>query len=459
MSKQSVLISIIIVVSLVVGGLSGWYFYLRQQGGIDTAATPTEKPREGGFFGLGSTKTPSTNSTTTVSSPSDEATSTPVVTVTVPRPIPDLRHLTIAPVAGAAFIDKDVLAISTSTVGTSTKTTSKVVGSVEVFRWIDRATGNIYETSSSTLETIRISNVTVPRIYEAYFVDRKGSTVLFRDLIGDSDAIRTRYGILRPETATSTQLTFKFTDLPLNITQLAISPTSDQIFSILPTNVRGTISKPDGGSSTNVFNSQFHEWLVSWPSAQTVVLNTKPSGTAPGYAYIFNTKTRALSKLVGNRDGLTTLVSPDGNNVLVGESPLATIKLSVLNRQTGIIKDLFVRTFPEKCVWSKKDKNVVYCAIPDDISYGVYPDAWYIGTISFSDSLWKIDIGTGEIRQLVQPATKIGQSLDMVNLTLSKKEDFVTFQDKNDLSLWSYQLVKPIIAPVATSTATTTPTR
>jgi hypothetical protein len=193
--------------------------------------------------------------------------------------------------------------------------------------------------------------------------------------------------------------------------------------------------------------------LVSWPTPQNIVLNTKPSGTADGYAYIFNPKTKSLIKLAGNKKGLTTLMSPDGNRVLIGESTPGTMELEVLDRKTSEIKDLYIRTIPEKCVWSKKQSTLVYCAVPESISYNTYPDVWYMGAVSFSDAIWSINVVTNESRRVVQPSTLINQSLDMINMSLSKNEDFLMFQDKNDLSLWSYQLNA---ATSSASTASTT---
>ncbi|MES3005654.1 MAG: hypothetical protein V4664_01760 [Patescibacteria group bacterium] len=431
MSKQNLTITVVLIVSLVLGGLFGFYFYLNKKTGGELNNDVSRS-----FFGFGSTR----SVIPTPSEPSEVSTTTPVVTVTVPKPIPVLRHLTEAPVAGAAFVMKDIVSTSTTIVGSGTKTIAKIVGSAEMFRWVDRATGNIFETSSTTLETLRISNTTIPKIYEAYFVGGKNSNVIFRDLLYDTDVIRTRHGTLQMASATSSEQMLKLTDLPTNITQLAVSPSQDQIFSISTGNSRGVISKTDGSSQSNVFNSPFHEWLVSWPTAQTVVLNTKPSGLTEGYSYTFDTKTRSFVKLIGNRKGLTTLMSPDGSSVLVGESPLGTIQMNVFNRKTGMVRDLFVRTFPEKCVWSRKEVQIVFCAIPENIRYDTYPDAWYMGRISFSDSIWRIDTSTGENRRLVQPVALVGQIIDVINPSLSRNEDFLMFQNKTDLSLWSYQL-------------------
>lgn len=443
MSKQNLIVTIIAVISIVVGGLFGFYFYLSQKNGASIAQNISSS----GFFNFG-------NSAPVVQPPSetsDTSTTTEIVVATIPKPIPVLRHLTLAPVAGFSFIDKDILASSTTQAGTTTRSTQRVVGSVEVVRWVDRATGNIYETSSSTLETARVSNTTIRKIYEAYFVDKKGSGIIFRDLFDQTDAIRTRYGKI--QISTSSEQNLSFVDLPVNITSLTISPNRDQIFSILPGSTRGIISKPDGGTETNVFDSPFHEWLASWTTAQQIVLNTKPSGTAPGFAYILDTRTRVVSKIVGEKNGLTTLMSPDGLNVLIGESPQGTTKLSVLNRRSGETKDLFLRTFPEKCVWSKKEVTMVFCAVPENIQYDTYPDAWYMGRVSFSDSIWKINTATGESRLIVQPIFVTGQPLDISNMIISNTEDFLLFQDKNDLSLWSYQLVVPTSASSTTSSS------
>jgi hypothetical protein len=434
MSKQNLIVIIVVIISLVTGGLFGFYFYLSHKNG---EAISRGIPTSNGFFNIGSTQTPPTPNPSEVT---DTATTTETVAATVPRPIPQLRHLTLAPVAGSAFISKDILAVNTSTVGTSTKAASKVIGSVEVIRWVDRTTGKIYETSSSTLEVTRISNTTIPKIYEASFVDKKGQGIVFRDIFEGTDVIRTRYGLMRNESSTSSEQLINMTDLDNNITQLAISPAGESLFSILPTDTRGVLSRPDGSNKTNIFESPFHEWLVSWPSLRSIVLNTKPSGTTEGFAYLLDPQTRSITKLVGDIKGLTTLLSPDGTKLLIGESIPGTTEIHVLDRKTGEKKNLGIRTFPEKCVWSKKEVSSIYCAVPENIQYDIYPDAWYMGRISFSDSIWKINTETGESRLLAQPIYIVGQSIDILNLSLNSAEEFLLFQDKNDLSLWSYKL-------------------
>ena len=55
-------------------------------------------------------------------------------------------------------------------------------------RYADRATGHIYDVNPFTLEKTKITNKTLPKIYEAHFRDN-GNAVVFRSLVNDSDTI------------------------------------------------------------------------------------------------------------------------------------------------------------------------------------------------------------------------------------------------------------------------------
>ena len=59
-----------------------------------------------------------------------------------------------------------------------------------------------------------------------------------------------------------------------------------------------------------------------------------------------------------------------------------------------------LETLPEKCVWSKADASIFYCAVPENIpADNIYPDVWYQGLMSFSDAIWKVNIKTGEEKE------------------------------------------------------------
>lgn len=430
MSRKSIIVIVLVIIALLIGGLLGFYFYLHKNTNSEVGGLLRTN-----FFGLGNPTTPGT----TPSTPGRTATSTPRVYV-----IPRLRHITLTPIAGADFVTKDI----STTTATSTKRTPIFE---EFISWIDRGTANIYSTATSTFTITRNSNTIVPIVYEGYF-NPSGDSILIRTLARGSDTIQTQMGKIQTVSSTSTEPILKLTSLPLGLSNIAISPDKTSYFAITPGTPRGFISKWNGTSKTTIFDSPFHEWLADWPSSQAVVITTKPSGIAEGFAYIINTQTKSFTKLLGNKHGLTTLLSPDTNKLLYTESVEAGVELHVVNRKTSQDSKIYLKTFTDKCVWSKKENNIAYCAVPETLPYLTYPDAWYQGTVHFNDTLWKINTETGEKQQILTPSRYTDQALDMVNLKLSKNEDYLIFTNQIDLTLWGYQLIDKYSTSTATST-------
>ncbi len=390
--------------------------------------------------------------------------------------------ITSGPISGADFVIRDIIATSsplttqttppstptntsTSSVSTtsSTKTSStkkttivkpKILGQEENIRYIERGTGRVYEAQSSTTAVERITNSTYTRLNESFF-DKKGENILLRGLLGNSDNIQTRLGTVLFETPTSTSMSLVTKDLPYNLLSLTMSPEKDSFAYYIEQKGVGSsvnISRLDGTGIINLYKSPFREWLLSWPNKDTLILNTKPSFYSEGFAYSINTKTKAFKRITGGQLGLTTLVSPDGQNVLIGESIDGSTKLSVLNIKTNSIKDIFIRTLPEKCVWSLLEKDTIFCAASESIVYAPYPDAWYQGLVFFNDNIWKININTQENNLLCVVKDTIKDGVDATNLILNKNEDYLLFTNKKDLSLWGLQIEKPQkVTPTAAS--------
>lgn len=466
-SKRTSLIIIILVVSLFVGGLIGFYFYTKNKNPGSTILGG--QSGRGNFGGYDPNNQNGNN---------NNGTSTPIIpsgTITEVK-IPKLRLISDVPTAGADFITSPIYEEIKKNIepadssSTSTKKVAqkqpKIIGNQVFIRYIERGTGHIFETATSTLEKTRISNTTIPKIYEAYFTD-KGDNLILRGLIGSSDIISTQYAslILASTTEEKTrELDIK--DLPIQMSQIAISPSKTQLFSIMESGIRGLLSKIDGGSTVGIFDTPYREWIPSWPEEKNLTLTTKASGFAPGFAYILNTQNKQITRILGNIYGLTTLTSPDLSKVIYSASGRGSFALNYLNRKDDTVTTLSITTLPEKCIWSKLEKSVLFCAVPENIAFSTYPDVWYQGLINFSDSVWKIDVDTGEARLVMDIQNESGEVIDATNLYLSPGEDYLLFTNKTDLTLWGLQLVEPVkkfeINPLdainnSTSTSTTTP--
>ncbi|MBI1974524.1 MAG: hypothetical protein HYS51_01585 [Candidatus Zambryskibacteria bacterium] len=272
---------------------------------------------------------------------------------------------------------------------------------LKTVRYVDRATGHIYDFNFTTKEKIKITNQTLPKIYEARFKP-DGNTVLFRYLKNDSDSVENLSLVLTPPKATSTSL-----------------------FTITSTFLRGY-------TGPIVINSPFTNWAFS-EGSKTVVY-TKPQSDAPGYAY-FTTANGGLSKILGPLNGLVVNVNSVGNRILYSYMEDGKTKLFAKNFTGGKVVKILPATLADKCAWSTKDAGSVMCAVPKDGIGMDEPENWYRGNTYFSDRIWLYDTDT-EVAELIAES----MNLDIYQPKLSPSEDYLVFIDRNDLSLWALKL-------------------
>jgi hypothetical protein len=206
---------------------------------------------------------------------------------------------------------------------------------------------------------------------------------------------------------------------------------------------QGITANLDNSKQVSVFSSTFGDWATVWSSPSFITLYSHPSGLVTGAAYVLNSATGQYSKAIGDVLGLAALANADGSLVLYsGENSRGTLGAAIVDMKSSNIKNAGVSTLADKCIWSKTQKTIVYCAVPRTVSAGTYPDDWYKGTVQFDDSLWMINAATGETTQLVDPAATVGSSIDMIHLSLDQKENVLTFLNKNDMTVWRYNLVQ-----------------
>src|SRR5258708_163465 len=224
---------------------------------------------------------------------------------------------------------------------------------VPALRYVERSTGNVYQTFSDKISEEKFSMTIIPQVYEAYF-GAKGETVIMRHLKTDDETIETFAGSI-PKELLGSQATgtneIKGSFLPENITDLIVSPDGSKIFYLLNSgeNANGIVSNILGDKKVQIFSSPFTEWLSYWPNSNTITLTTKSSSGIPGYMYAIDPNKKDLVKIFGDIGGLTTLTSPNDKLVLYGDSNLS---LGIYNTETRNSTPLRVTTRPDKCVWA-----------------------------------------------------------------------------------------------------------
>jgi len=459
MSKRNFILLIIILTIAIIAFFGFLYFH---QNTTSPAGNNTGTNFISQFNPFGNNKptTPS-NTTPPVDISGNEIPTAPEATV-------KLKKISSMPIAGFTVFSKERLKdmpVATSTVppidsttapATTTKKTTKPIPPPTEFmpalRYVERATGNIYQTFADKIEERKFSTTIIPMVYEAFF-GNNGESVIMRYLKANAKTIITFVGTLPKEflgadTADNNEI--KGTFLPENTKDVSLSGDAKSLFYLFSSGdngdrVIGTTLNFLNNKKIQVFDSPFTEWLSQFSNSKMITFTTKPASLVPGYMYALDpgNKNYNFHQVLGNINGLTTLTSPNGKLVLYSDDGLA---LKVYHPDTKVSDVLGVKTLAEKCVWNKTN-DAVYCGVPKSIADGQYPDSWYQGEVSFSDQIWKIDIKTekaiviADLTAVGGPASPAGgEDIDSVKLMLDDGENYLFFVNKKDSFLWELGL-------------------
>ncbi|HNW71392.1 MAG TPA: hypothetical protein PKZ36_01205 [Candidatus Paceibacterota bacterium] len=312
---------------------------------------------------------------------------------------------------------------------------------IPMIRYVERATGNIFQTYADKIEERKFTTTVIPQIYESYFGD-EGNSVVMRYLKDDNKTIETYIGklpeqILGGDTLNNGDISGSF--LPENITDISVSPDALSVFYVFNSgnNAIGSIAKTSNNTRNQIFSSPFTEWLSFWPNDRMITITTKPSYNVTGYMYSIDPNTKKMTKILSDINGLTTLTSPSGKIILYSGNDLS---LRIYNLDTRESTSTGIKTLPEKCTWSKTN-TILYCSVPKYIDGIKYPDTWYMGEVSFSDEIWKINIENGTTTLLADPISfSKGEEIDGIKLSLDEKENYLLLINKKDSYLWELVL-------------------
>ncbi|MBI5134567.1 MAG: hypothetical protein HZA81_04285 [Candidatus Taylorbacteria bacterium] len=409
MSKKT--FTILVIAVLAIFAIVGWYIWNRSSSNIPEE---TGENVQGGLFPGG---TGSQGGATGGTGEGEEGDEGLVIDLGggSSSEKPRLRQLSTSPSAGVVAFDK---------------------GETVFMRYVERATGHIYETSDETTSSTKISNTTLPKIHEALW-SKDGSKLLIRYL--KDGIVRTFYAQL---STSSPEAALEGLFLQDGISSVSVQGNRAFYLDETGAGAQGIVSEMNGSKKTVVFSSTFGDWDAVWSSPKAITLYSRPSGKSGGSAYLLDSATGAYTKVIGGTLGLRPLGNVDGSFVFYsgsdGADGLASAVADVKEENSFGVG---VSTLSDKCVWSAKEKVSIYCAVPRFIESGLYPDDWYKGRISFEDSFWKINVSTGVTEEIFNPLSEAGVSMDIFDLSLDEKETMLVFRNKRDMTPWAYALV------------------
>jgi hypothetical protein len=306
-------------------------------------------------------------------------------------------------------------------------------------RFIDRATGHLYETVATSTLVDRITNTTVPGIQEMLWVDE--NTFIVRYLNGDTP--ETFLARLVEDAEEEQRLNGIFLD---SYTRAALDPQKDTLFGVYSEGNGSSlvVSDLDGTNAREVLASPLSSWVPLQSEAGLFVYSAPLSGVN-GYLYQINGG--ALIKVAGGILGMTAQISPSGQYALVSGARGGEVSLALINIETGQIYESPLNTLSDKCVFDRQNETQVYCGIPeelDSLTQAALPNDWLLGRVGFTDAMWRISFER-ESATFVSALDDTSEAIDVVNLSMNEENTHLLFTNKNDLSLWSLQIREPII--------------
>jgi hypothetical protein len=345
---------------------------------------------------------------TPVTSPTTTA---PTTVVNVSEKV--LRQLTTRPVAGY----REIRANASS--------------SPELY-YVEVGTGHIYSINLTTGTEVRLSGTTIPEAVRADF-SANGNYVVIASGFG------------RGETATVGEISTSsgaLTIIPFgdSLGDFTITTTGDLLYTHPTNTLTGKAYSLTNRTTRTLFTLPFRDATVSWgeQASDTHFVYPRPTRELEGYGYAINNG--ALSRLPLSGFGFSFF----GNTELVGVSFLNNNDFvsQFYDRKTSTTISSPIRLMPQKCAFGTQNKTTVWCGVDaQPTTYG-FPDTWYTGEVGFRDALYEFSLSANAtaLTLLTNTFTETGREVDVTDLRVNTTETQLYFINKNDSSLWAYDL-------------------
>jgi hypothetical protein len=288
-----------------------------------------------------------------------------------------------------------------------------------------------------------VSNTTIPGTARGLWTE-KGSGIVLQYLEGAS--VKSLYvGFpVATTTASSTKIqAVRIQFLPSDIIDIAVSPDGKNIAYLLKTasGSDGYTAKIDGTNSKKLFSTPLSQLLVSWPSQNSILLQTKSAAGMSGAAFSVAVPSGAIVPLV-YAPGLTAIADQSFAHVIY-QTIGGAISSYVHDVKANTNRALSFNPIPEKCVLSPTKASFMYCAAPLQYVSPSYLDQWHQGSASAPDAIFAFNIATGASTILASPGSDDGGvASDIGELSVSPDDHYLLFIKKGDRSLWALRLVQ-----------------
>ncbi len=297
-------------------------------------------------------------------------------------------------------------------------------------RYAEAGTGHVYQINLQTGVEERLSKTTIVNAQSAAF-SPNGKYVAIRSGYGTQNEV-----VLVELVGGEESIVY---NLAPQMKDFAFSYNNELLFSELST--EGIIGKslmPSTRISRTIFNVPFQSATIQWSSDGTTPHYVYPKATSKLQGYLYAIKNGVINRQPISGPGLTA----EGNARFIAFTTVSSVEpvSNFRDISSGSTTQSAIVTEPSKCVLGVKYASIMYCGY-EITQYGNdFPDDWYKGTRSFSDRIWQINLNTNQTKQIASPLVIAGRDVDIIDISLGADEKELYFRNKNDNTLWQYEI-------------------
>jgi len=307
-------------------------------------------------------------------------------------------------------------------------------GEKEVW-YVEAGTGHIYTINLEAGNEDRVSGTTFPNIKKAVLTPDSKYVMIEAGRGSSKEHVLGEWSSSTKE--------FSFNTITENIVDF--TTTVDNTFLFTIRNGEGLIASqyyPISKTSEILFTIPFNEAVVSWGETALSTHFIYPKASSQLEGYLYESRNGSFERLPAAGRSLAAIGNE--NRVMYASQIEDKYTTSMLRENSkgkteSINLSLLINTIPDKCLNYPKNDSFI-CGTDDLKKDSNTPDEWYRGEVSYSDDIWEINLIEQSATRLFEVEKETGRSIDLINPMVGNSGDRLYFQNKNDRTLWMFNL-------------------
>lgn len=312
--------------------------------------------------------------------------------------------------------------IGVNEVGTSASSTSDTIFYAEA------GTGHVFSLNITTGEESRISNITVATAKEAHISSDGGYAAISTDSTGLG---RTLVILSLPKGGRG----LSSNELPEKVKEFALTSDNYVLYTTISGGtLMGRSYAIESKEIKTLFTLPFTEATVLFGKKSNDSLFVYPKTAESLEGYIYEVSSGVLNRLPISGFALNAAASAE--HILYSLTKNGTYSSTLYNTADRTEINLSSGIIAEKCSFSEREFEAV-CGVNTATKKNPVTD-WYKGVAVSKDTIWSIDIFSGEMTLLANPLELVGRDIDITHPIINSGGLRLYFINKADGGLWVF---------------------